>query len=41
MRMRSLGGIALIRRASLQHVMHADPLDDEHPVFDLDLAFRG
>jgi len=41
MRMRPLSRIALIGRAALQGVVHVDPLDDQHPVFDLDLAFSG
>jgi hypothetical protein len=36
---RALGGITLLGRAARQRVVHTDPLDDEHPVFDLDLAF--
>jgi hypothetical protein len=36
---RSLGGIALVRRAARQRVMHPDPLDDEDSIFDLDIAF--
>ena len=39
MRVGPLGGIALIGRAAGQRVVHPDPLDDEHPVFDLDVAF--
>jgi len=38
---RPLGGLALIGRASRQRVVHPDPLDDEHPVFHLDVTFGG
>ena len=39
MGVRPLGGIALLGRAACQRVVHPDPLDDEHPIFDLDVAF--
>jgi len=42
MRMRPLGGLVLIGRAARQRVVHPDPLDDEHPVFNFYVAFgRG
>jgi hypothetical protein len=34
-----LGGLALIRRAACQRVVDSDPLDDENPVFHLDVTF--
>jgi len=37
--MRPLGGLALVRRTTPQHVVDSDPLDDKHPVLDLDVAF--
>ena len=40
MRVRPFGGIAFIGRAARQRVVHPDPFDDEHPILDLDLAFR-
>jgi hypothetical protein len=39
MRVRPLGGLALVGRAGCQRVVHPDPFDDEYPVFDLDIAF--
>jgi len=36
-----LSRIALIGQAALQGVVHVDALDDQYPVFDLDLAFSG
>ena len=39
MGVRPLGGLALIGRASRQRVVHPDALDDENPVFYLDVAF--
>jgi hypothetical protein len=39
MSVRPLGGIALVGRAARKRVVHPDSLDDEHPVFDLDIAF--
>jgi len=39
--MRPLGRIPFIGRTTCQRVVHVDPLDDQHPVFDLDLAFSG
>ena len=39
MRVRPLGGIALLGRASFQHVVHPDPFNNQHTVFDFDLAF--
>jgi hypothetical protein len=42
MRVRSLSSLALVGRAASQGVMHVNPLNHEHPVLDLDLAFsRG
>jgi hypothetical protein len=41
MRVRSLGSLALVRRAAGQGVVHVNPLDNEHPVLDLDLTFGG
>jgi len=41
MRVRPLGSLALIRRAAREGVMHADPLDNEDSIFDLDLAIGG
>ena len=41
MRMRPLGGVALIGGAATQGVAHVNPLDHQHPVLDLDLTFRG
>ncbi len=40
MRVRPLGGLALVVRAARQRVVHPDPLDDEHSVFNFDVAFR-
>ena len=37
---RPLGGLALVVRAARQRVLHPDPLDDEHSVFNFDVAFR-
>src|SRR2546425_6631802 len=39
MRVRSLRGLALVVGAARQGVVHADPLDDEDPVFYLDVTF--
>jgi len=39
MRVGPLGGLALVRRAARQRVVHPDPLDDKYPVFHLDVAF--
>ena len=39
-RMRTLGGFPLVVRTSGQEVPDADPLDDQDPVFDDDVAFR-
>ena len=39
MGVRPLGGLALVRRTTPQHVVHPDPLDDEHPVLNFDVAF--
>jgi hypothetical protein len=36
---RPLGCLALIGGAARQRVAHPNPLDDEHPVFDLNIAF--
>jgi hypothetical protein len=41
MRVRPLGGLALVGRAAGQRVAHLDSLDHEHTVFDLDLTFGG
>jgi hypothetical protein len=37
--MRSLRGVALLRRAAFQHVVDPNPLDDEHAILDLDIPF--
>ena len=39
MRVRPLGGIPLLGRTSFQHVVHPDPLDNQHTIFHFDLAF--
>ena len=36
---RPLGGLALVGRATRQRVVHPDPFDDEHPVFNFDVTF--
>ena len=41
MGMRPLCGLTLVVRAARQRVVHADPLDDEDPVFYLDVTFGG
>jgi len=38
MLMRALRSLPLFRRAACQRVLDPDPLDDEHPVLDLDIA---
>jgi hypothetical protein len=38
MLMRALRSLPLFRRAAGQRVLDPDPLDDEHPVLDLDIA---
>ena len=41
MRVSPLGGIALIGRAARQRVVHPNPLDHEHTIFELDVALGG
>ncbi len=41
MGVRPLGGLTLVVRAARQRVVHADALDDEDPVFYLDVTFGG
>ena len=41
MRVRAFGGIAFIGRAARQRVVHPNPLDHEHTIFELDLALGG
>jgi len=41
MRMSPLGGLALIGRAASQGVVHVNPLDNQHPVLNVDLTFGG
>ena len=41
MGVRPLGGLTLVVRAARQRVVHADPLDDEDPVFYFDVTFGG
>jgi hypothetical protein len=38
--MRTLGGFPLVVRTSGQEVPDPDPLDDQDPVFEDDVAFR-
>jgi hypothetical protein len=40
MRVRPLGGLPLVVGTARQRVAHLDPLDDEHAVFNFDVAFR-
>ena len=39
MRVRTPGGLALVGRTASQRVVHPDPLDNEHPVLNFDVAF--
>jgi hypothetical protein len=41
MRVRPLGSLTLVGRAAREGVVHVNPLDNEHPVLDLDLTFGG
>jgi len=41
MRVRPFGGLAFIGRAARQRVVHPDPLDHEHAIFELDVALGG
>ena len=41
MGVRPLCGLPLVVRTARQRVVHTDPLDDEHAVLHLDVAFGG